>query len=261
MNTNSDLFSQEIEALDRAIDQSGPAVWIGMEPTFTLRTCEDPEWLSEPLGGTKLQLAQNLLASLRDRHPGAIVLRTLGRQYKGERKPRWSLGLYERRDGELLWEGPADPLDGDIEPSTSQQLEWFHQDLLDQILRLGWQAHPIQVERELPRRVLFRMDDGEIPDKDGTDERWSRPSVDQHSIPLTGLVDDLASEGIYLICIGLQDFAQGKPCATLELPAFPDVTSFCLFLSSLAKAGAFTMTKSRAATFAVMGKVGDGPSL
>ena len=209
-----------------------------MEPTFTLRTSEDPEWLSEPLGGTKLQLAQKLLASLRDRHPGAIVLRTLGRQYEGERKPRWSLGLYERRDGGPLWEGPTDPLDGEIEPCTSQQLESFHQDLLGQILRLGWEAYPIQVERELPRRVLFRIDDGEIPDKDRTDERWSRPSVHQHTIPLTGLVDDLASEGIYLICIGLQDSAQGKPCATLELPAFPDVTSFCLFLSNLAKAAA-----------------------
>jgi uncharacterized protein (DUF2126 family) len=42
--------------------------------------------------------------------PGALVLRSVGRLYPGEKLPRWNLGLLRRRDGEPLWNGPPDPL-------------------------------------------------------------------------------------------------------------------------------------------------------
>lgn len=41
---------------------------------------------------------------------GGVALRTLGRQYPGEDRLRWSLGLYAWRDGSSPWVGPPDPV-------------------------------------------------------------------------------------------------------------------------------------------------------
>ena len=53
----------------------------------------------------------HIIERLRERYPGSMILRTLGRQYAGEERPRWSLGLYQRRDARVLADGlPTDPL-------------------------------------------------------------------------------------------------------------------------------------------------------
>src|SRR5262245_60772201 len=71
-----------IEAAVRQHDaatQGAAPVWLGAEPTFTDRYSESREWLCEALGADKEARARKLLARLLERHPGAAVLRPLGR--------------------------------------------------------------------------------------------------------------------------------------------------------------------------------------
>ena len=85
------------------------------DPAESPRRSESPEWLSEALGETKQAYACRIIKALRDNYPGSIILRTLGRQYAHEPRPRWSLGLYRRRDGRVLADSlPLDPL-GDVD--------------------------------------------------------------------------------------------------------------------------------------------------
>jgi uncharacterized protein (DUF2126 family) len=238
LQTDQALFSQEIVALDSAIAQHLPDIWVGAEPTFTLRGSESPEWLSEPLGGRKELLAWQLVNELRQRHPGSLVLRTLGRQYPGEQQPRWSIGMYESRNGQAIWPGPSDPLNGPVKSCGIQRFEAFLLDLLAQLSALGWQARGFKAAMELPHRLVFRMDDEAIQNLDLTDERWFRPSLHREAIPLSGLTDELATEGLYLLSIGWVSSSQGNSCLVMELPAFPNVAGFRVFLGALAKAAA-----------------------
>lgn len=238
MQTDRELFSQEIVTLDSAIAQRLSEIWVGAEPTFTLRGSESPEWLSEPLGGRKEPLARQLVGRLRERHPGSVVLRTLGRQYPDEAQPRWSIGIYESRDGEALWEGPDDPLNGPVTSCAKPQFEQFLRNLPAQFSTLGWQSRAFMAAMELPHRIVFRMDGEPVPNPDLVDERWSRPSVHRQPIPPSGLSDELAEEGLYLLSIGWVSDSQGKTCLLAELPDFPEVAGFRDFLGALAKAAA-----------------------
>ena len=101
-------FERAVRAHDEAVAAMGLAIWVGTEPTFTDRFSEAPEWLSTALGEDKATRAEQLLCALQGRM-GGLVLRTQGRQYPGEDKPRWCLGLYARRDGTPVWHGPPDP--------------------------------------------------------------------------------------------------------------------------------------------------------
>lgn len=101
-------FDLAVRAHDEAIAEMGPAIWIGTEPTFTDRFSEAPEWLNTALGENKARRAEQLLCAIQARL-GGLVLRTQGRQYPGEDHPRWSLGLYARRNGTPVWRGPLDP--------------------------------------------------------------------------------------------------------------------------------------------------------
>jgi uncharacterized protein (DUF2126 family) len=83
---------------------------VGSEPTFTDREAQTPAWLHAALGDDKELRARALLGTLSRLMPGALVLRSTGRLYPGEKLPRWNLGLLRRRDGEPLWDGPPDPL-------------------------------------------------------------------------------------------------------------------------------------------------------
>src|SRR4051812_10524157 len=83
-----------VAAHDERVAREGLSVWVGAEPTFTDRGSEAREWLSEALGSDKEQRALRLLVRLQDRFPGSVVLRTVGRQYGDEPRPRWSYGLY-----------------------------------------------------------------------------------------------------------------------------------------------------------------------
>lgn len=103
-------FEAAVREHDARLAAAGLAVWVGSEPTFTDRAAQTPQWLHQALGGDKAQRAQALLLGLHRRLPGSLVLRSAGRLYPGEDSPRWSLGLYRRRDGLAVWQGPVDPL-------------------------------------------------------------------------------------------------------------------------------------------------------
>ncbi len=233
MQTVSDLFWQEIVTLDRAIEARLPGLWVGAEPTFTVRDSEQPEWLSEPLGGDKESLARTLMARLQEHHPGSLVLRTLGRQYLGEELPRWSIGLYGLRDGEPLWQGPPDPLGEETLPLEPERVLAFLDSLLYGLVTLGWSIHPFKCQGDLPHRLVFRIDGEPLRHSEEDIARWSRESLHQQPIPLSGLEDELAAEGEYLLAIGTQTCEGGESCVTLELPGFPDAESFRAFVHVL----------------------------
>ncbi len=107
---NSETFEAAVQRHDQSVAALGLALWVGSEPTFTDRQDHAPHWLSTALGGDKLLRAQALMRDLSQRAPGGLVLRSVGRQYPGEKQPRWNLGLLPTRDGSALWPGPPDPM-------------------------------------------------------------------------------------------------------------------------------------------------------
>ena len=231
MDASHTAFDLAIQEHDRAVDASATPIWIGAEPTFTRRDSEAAEWLSEALGGEKEALARRLAAAWHRLHSGAAVLRTLGRQYLSEPHPRWSIGIYGRRDGEAVWPGPPDRLLNPI-PVENARLERFQALLHRHLLALDWRAICFRAGEALPLRVLFRID-GVNPDSmPGREPRLARGSVHARAIPLAGLEDDLAAEGDYLAAIGR--LAEGSAC--IELPAFRQVSDFLSCLGAVAAA-------------------------
>jgi len=229
-------FDTAIRAHDEALAASDLAIWIGAEPTFTNRWSESPEWLTDALGETKQACACRILERLRDSCPGSLVLRTLGRQYPGEERPRWSLGLYQRRDGRGLTDGlPPDPL-STPRPCEAERVTAFWLSLSRALDRDGWAATAFRIEGELGLRVLFRSD-GQQPQADPTTEaRLSRAALEVQAIPPSGAADDLAAEGLYLVALGCTHTEPGnslQPC--IELPCFPDVALFLDFVRRVAQ--------------------------
>jgi uncharacterized protein (DUF2126 family) len=108
MDTTLPAFDQAIQTHDDLLNRRGLTLWVGAEPTFTDRRSEAPEWLQNALGSTKETRARRMLVEALAEAPGGAVLRTLGRQYPKEDQPRWSLGLYQRRDGQRS--GPVRPI-------------------------------------------------------------------------------------------------------------------------------------------------------
>ena len=97
--STTEEFEAAVRRHDAGVAALGQTIWVGSEPTFTDRGAQTPEWLSTALGGDKEHRARALLGGLCRRFPGGLVLRSVGRQYPGEARPRWNLGLYRRRDG------------------------------------------------------------------------------------------------------------------------------------------------------------------
>lgn len=123
MTTVDNVFDHAIESHDRRVTDAAGEIWVGAEPTFTLRLSEAPEWLAEPLGGDKYAYALRMAAELHQRHPGSVVVRSVGRQYASEDRPRWSIGILERRDGVALWHGPVDPFEHSPQTPEETQLD------------------------------------------------------------------------------------------------------------------------------------------
>ena len=230
-------FDAAVSAHDEALAARAIDVWIGAEPTFTRRSSESAEWLSEALGDSKLLYAQRIVQRLHAHYPGSLVLRSVGRQYAGEDRPRWSLGLYQRRDGRALADNmPVDPLAASA-PCAPEIVHDFWANLIAVLNRHGWVGTGFQTAGDMGLRVLFRLD-GERPAADPQqDPRLARSSVHDHAIPLTGAVDELAAEGLYLLAIGCAPLGpESAPQPCIELPAFPDVPDFLVFLRQVAEA-------------------------
>mgnify|MGYP001824365328 CR=1 FL=1 len=239
MESGDNSFEVAIRAHDEAVAASGIEVWIGAEPTFTNRHSESPESLSEALGETKQVYACRIIRELHDRYPGSMILRTLGRQYAGEPQPRWSLGLYRRRDGgALVGSLPVDPL-GEAGVCEMRELIAFWQSLADQLNRNGWAASAFEVDVEMGLRVVFTADAQMISADPLADPRLVRAPVQSRAIPPEGLEDDLAADGLYLVCLGCAPSGREnslQPC--IELPGFTDVELFTDFVKRVATAAA-----------------------
>lgn len=221
---------------DANIADSGMEIWIGAEPTFTLRSSEAPEWLSQALGGDKYRHALNLARELYQRHPGSLVLRSAGRQYGGEDKPRWSIGLLERRDAVPVWSGPPDPAVITPTAESGTNPEKFISACELAFEQRQWSCRRLRTEVEGYNRLLVRMDATTLDGIEETDPRLLRPSVHIEKTPRSGLVDTLASDGYYLFIFGENESEAGLVSISVELPAFAEVTTFLDCTSALSVA-------------------------
>ncbi len=226
---NSD-FDNAVADHDAKLKALGVEIWIGGEPTFTDRSSFDPAWNFAALGADKEERARQMVALRAAHYPGCLVLRTVGRQYPGEDKPRWSYGLYRRRDGQPLWSGPCDPLLRAVSPPVPDAATPARvRDALAALLqRRGCQVH-LFAGTDGSARLLYWLDASRATARD--DPRLQRASIHDAKIPESGAVDDLAASGIYLLVFALQEQA-----VRVELPALPDVGSFCVLLGDLAAA-------------------------
>ncbi|MFZ2170460.1 MAG: transglutaminase family protein [Methylococcaceae bacterium] len=236
-------FEHIVNVQDNLIKDLDVDVWVGMEPTFTRRFAETPEWLSEALGPEKLQYAYALLNEVYKRQPGGVVLHTLGRQYAGEDLPRWNIGYYQARNNQFIWEGPPDSClvtqSEKIESDLSVDIINFWQALNNALSQSSWQSTAFVVEEVLKYRLLFRCDGSEAVADISNKPQLSRASVHEQEIPLEGLIDELSANGDLLLCLGLctMDSAHYTgTSAVIELPAIPDVNIFVQLLQCIAQA-------------------------
>jgi uncharacterized protein (DUF2126 family) len=239
MKTTLPVFDQAIRAHDELLKRRNLAIWIGAEPTFTDRHSEAPEWLSDALGPGKEARARQMLAALQKHSPGGAILRTLGRQYPKENAPRWSLGLYQRRDGQAIWAGPPDPVLHENPPVTlpTGQLEAFWQQLAQRFNQRGWTALTFTVDRSPGLRIAFRCDDAPLPADLERDPRLDRPRLHGQPIPASGLRDELAESGLFLISIAAAGPDPDSPAAPwVELPGCAEPELFLNLLADLSAA-------------------------
>ncbi len=225
-----ETFEQAIAHHDTLIEQQDLAIWVGGEPTFTNPLSLAPEWLFEALGQDKENRARKMLAELA-RSLGGMILRTLGRQYPGEKRPRWSLGLYCRRDRSFQWSGPLEPLllEKPCRKYSTAALAAFWIGLEQRLQAQGWTVARYCCERDPALRLVFRCDGKPPPADPSQDARLERIALHSQLIPPTGLSDELAAEGCFLVAIGACE-ALTEPVPVLELPAFPSVHLFEQFL-------------------------------
>jgi uncharacterized protein (DUF2126 family) len=235
--TDKHSFDQAIRAHDEAVAARGLDIWIGAEPTFTNRRSESSEWLNEALGETKLGYARRIIERLHASCPGALILRTVGRQYPDEPTPRWSLGLYQRRDGSALADTlPRDPVNTICACSEECMLA-FWQALTCALNRDGWTAVGFRIDDEMGLRILFRCDALQAVADPEAEPRLARAPLQSHPLPPEGGRDDLAAEGLFLVALGLAPTGPEnsvQPC--LELPGFADVQPFLAFVRRVAQA-------------------------
>lgn len=240
----NDEFKQIVKAQDELICAAGVDVWVGMEPTFTRRFAETPEWLSEALGSEKLNYAYQLLAEACRRQPGGVILHTLGRQYGGEDRPRWSIGYYQARQQQFTWEGPPDPFINHCTTTGNRvDIQAFWHALHSALRELGWHSAQFRVVEDLSYRLLFRIDGQAVEADTEARPELARASVHDQKIPLDGLVDELAQDGNYLLCLDTFSLASehsDEAGALIELPALPTVESFVQLLQAITQAAQAT---------------------
>ncbi len=93
------------ERVDADLRAGDVRLTMGGEPTFvSIDDMDGAEWTINALGDHKRVLAGGLVRRLRRAFaPGALYQAGQGKWYPGEPLPRWSLGLFWRRDGVPVW--------------------------------------------------------------------------------------------------------------------------------------------------------------
>ncbi len=244
MQTTLSAFDQAIRSHDDLLKRRDLDIWVGAEPTFTDRCSEAPEWLYDALGPTKEARARRMLVECLAQTPGGAVLRTLGRQYPKEELPRWNLGIYRRRDGRPVWNGPADPLADTLSAAPAPgQLDEFWSRLTERLGARGWPALLFAVDVYPKLRIAFRRDNLPLLANPARDPRLARPSLHGQPLPPLGPRDDLAEQGTFLLGIDGSGPEAGLGEATVprvELPACGDVEFFVNLLAAIGEAARAT---------------------
>ncbi|WP_296807503.1 transglutaminase family protein, partial [Thiocapsa sp.] len=226
-------FDRAVRTHDEAVAAMGLPIWVGTEPTFTDRFSEAPEWLSTALGEDKASRAEQLLRVLQTRM-GGLVLRTRGRQYPGEDRPRWSLGLYARRDGTPVWHGPPDPALGTT-PGSDCDLGVLHSALCASLLEIGCGVRSIPAD-EGCLQVVARFP--------GTDQAaaeheppacLSEPTLVDTALADTDLDEARATDGLPCFILDRMTW-QGATVARIELPDCESVEQFVRCLAAIGAA-------------------------
>ncbi len=229
-----EAFDAAVRRHDAQVAALGLTIWAGSEPTFTDRRAQTPEWLNTALGGDKEQRAKALLTGLYRRFPGGLVLRSVGRQYPGEDLPRWNLGLYRRRDGVSIWNGPPDPILAQRDTEVLPELGAWADAAAAAFAAHGILVAPVAARDESERRLVVR-DGMNVAIPDAADPRLARPSVHAAATPGSGLSDELAASGVHLFVLRMIE-SDGRPTAYIELPQFTGTPSFLAALRCLEEA-------------------------
>ncbi|MDV6032483.1 MAG: hypothetical protein F9B45_20835 [Phycisphaera sp. RhM] len=229
MDSDDDVM-QALAAHDERVARSGRSIWVGAEPTYTDRFSESSQWLFDALGDDKRDRALKMLARLGRHEHGAAVLRCVGRQYGGEPHPRWSVGIYARRDGARLWSGPPDPALAAAPTSDTPTNPAALAVTLSKALRaIGLNATTVQ--SPLRERVVFRTDGTPPPNCATQKPSLARSSLHSERVVGAEVEDDLAESGNYLVVCSDQEGV-----ANLELPKIPDVELFGRLLGAISTA-------------------------
>jgi len=152
-----DSFVDAVHAHDAALAERGLEVWVGSEPTFTDRHDLGAEWQSSALGGDKKTRARRLSGGLWRQTHGSVLLRSLGRCYPGEDEPRWNFGLYRRRDGVGIWDGPLDPILAPDAVQCPPALDAWSAALADAFRAGGWTATTTVLSATAAHRVSLLL--------------------------------------------------------------------------------------------------------
>jgi uncharacterized protein (DUF2126 family) len=229
-------FDAAVRRHDARIAALGLTIWVGSEPTFTDRNAQSPEWLSQALGGDKEQRAEALLGAICQRFPCSMTLRSVGRQYPGEERPRWNFGLYRRRDETPIWPGPPDPVLAVTDPEAKPPsgLDAWAAALTAELEAHGFPVSPVAAEDAQERRLLMRAN-ADVPLPDAADACLAHPSVHERATPASGLCDELAETRAYLFILCMQA-SDGPMAARIDLPMFKQVSMFLAVLESVAQA-------------------------